>query len=93
MKMSKQFYIVLITSIVLSIALTLIVFFYMKDMDADEFALMLGVGTLCMGALDLILGLLFLAFILDKKWRIAFLWSGGIVLVLSIVLLWIGSII
>ena len=92
MKISKQFYIVLITSIILSVALTLIVFFYTKDMDADEFTLMLGAGTLCMGALDLILGLLFLAFILDKKWRIAFLWSGGIVLVLSIVLFWIGSI-
>lgn len=92
MKTSKQFYIVLITSIIISIALALGIYFYTKDMDADEFVLMLGVGTLCMGIVDLILGLLFLAFILNKNWRAAFLWAGGIVLVLSVVLLWIGSI-
>ena len=92
MKTSKQFYFVLIASIVISIALAFGLFFYTKDMDTDEFVLTLGIGTLCMGIIDLILGLLFLAFILNKKWRTAFLWSGGIVLVLSVVLIWIGSI-
>jgi len=92
MKTSKQFYIVLIASIILAIALALIVFFYTEDMDADEIVLILGVGTLCMGIVDLILGVLFIAFILNKKWRTAFLWSGGIVVVLSVVLIWIGTI-
>jgi len=92
MKTSKQFYIVLIASIAISTALALGISFYTKDMDTDEFVLMFGVGTFCMGIVDLILGVLFIAFILDKKWRTAFLWSGGIVLVLSVVLLWIGTI-
>ena len=92
MKNYKLFYIILTASILVAVGFALVLSYKEGDMDADEFSLVLGVGFAGMGTLNIALGLLFLAFILSKTWRIAFLYAGGIVLTLGAIAFWMGSI-